>query len=254
MPRDALHLDRARAESFGSIADAYDRHRPAIAAALIDELVALRPSAVLDVACGTGRAARALMARGLSVLGVEVDERMAAVARSHGVAVEVAPFETWHDRGRRFDLLTCGSAWHWIDPEAGPRKAASVLHPGGRLVLFWTHHVLAPDLVAALDEIYRRTAPAAHPHGGPAAGRGGRRDLPVLGPCFTAPELRVHEEPASLTADEWVALVATFSDHQRLDPATLAAVQAEVHAAITAMTGGVLETSCRTLAVLAERV
>lgn len=255
MPRNDLHLDRARAESFGSIADAYDRHRPAIADALMDELAALRPSSVLDVACGTGRAARALMARGLPVLGVELDERMAAVARAHGVEVEVAPFETWDDRGRRFDLLTCSSAWHWIDPDAGPRKAASVLHPGGHLVLIWTHHILAPDLVAALDDIYHRVAPTAHAHGGrPAAGRGAQRPLPALGPSFTAPELRVHEQPATLTADEWTALVATFSDHQRLAPATLATVQREVHATITAMTGGVMEASCRTLAVVAERV
>jgi hypothetical protein len=35
--------------------------------------------------------------------GVEVDERMADVARSYGIAVEVAAFERWDDAGRQFD-------------------------------------------------------------------------------------------------------------------------------------------------------
>jgi hypothetical protein len=41
-----------------------------------------------------------------------VDACMADVARSHGIEVEVSPFETWDDGGRRFDLITCGEAWH----------------------------------------------------------------------------------------------------------------------------------------------
>ena len=41
------------------------------------------------------------MARGVPVLGIEIDERMADVARGHGVAVEVAAFETWDAAGAR---------------------------------------------------------------------------------------------------------------------------------------------------------
>ena len=73
---------------------------------------------MLDVGCGTGKVARGLLARGLDVLGVELDPRMAALARAHGVEVEVAAFEDWDDRGRTFDLITFGDAWHWIDPAA----------------------------------------------------------------------------------------------------------------------------------------
>jgi len=35
---------------------------------------------------------------------------MAAAARRHGIAVEVAPFETWEDGGRTYDLVTCSDA------------------------------------------------------------------------------------------------------------------------------------------------
>jgi Methyltransferase domain len=69
---------------------------------------------------------RPLARRGLSVLGVEVDERMAEVARGHGAEVEIAAFEGWDAGGRTFDLVTCVDAWHWIDPARGAAKAG---HP-----------------------------------------------------------------------------------------------------------------------------
>ena len=70
-----LHLDRARAGSFGSVAEEYDRYRAGYPDALIDDLVSLHPVRVLDVGSGTGKVAVALARRGLSVLGVELDVR-----------------------------------------------------------------------------------------------------------------------------------------------------------------------------------
>src|SRR4051812_38470681 len=111
---EPLHDDRERALSFGTIAERYDRFRPAYPAALIDDLAALRPRLTLDAGCGTGKAAAALAGRGLAVLGIEPDLRMANTARRHGIEVEVASFEAWDARGREADLIVSGEAWHWI--------------------------------------------------------------------------------------------------------------------------------------------
>ena len=127
---EAMHPDRGRAESFGSSAQAYDRFRSGYPDALIDDLLAARPSRTLDVGCGTGKVAAAVAARGFRVVGVEPDQRMAAVARAHGVEVDVVSFESWDSRGEMFDLVTCGHAWQWIDPLIGGPKAASLLRRG----------------------------------------------------------------------------------------------------------------------------
>jgi SAM-dependent methyltransferase len=164
---DELYRDRARAESFGAVAQQYERYRSTYPDALLDDLAALRPAQVLDVGCGTGKAAVGLARRGLSVLGVELDPRMAEVARGHGIPVEVAAFETWDDAGRRFDLITCGSAWHWIDPQLGMAKAAAVLSPGGTIARFWNYHVLDEYVVAMFEALYREHAPDVQPHGRP---------------------------------------------------------------------------------------
>jgi 2-polyprenyl-3-methyl-5-hydroxy-6-metoxy-1,4-benzoquinol methylase len=74
------HHERERAQSFGRQAAVYERVRPGPPPALIDDLVALAPRRVLDIACGTGRLAAPLAARGLDVLGVELDPRMASLA------------------------------------------------------------------------------------------------------------------------------------------------------------------------------
>jgi SAM-dependent methyltransferase len=223
-----LFRNRARAESFGSIAEVYDRYRPSAPDSLLDEFAALKPERVLDVGCGTGKVARGLIARGLSVLGVELDERMAAIARGHGVPVEVAAFEDWDDAGRTFDLITCGDAWHWIDPERGWRKIGHVLRPGGTVARFWNHHDVDEPLRSAFAAVYRRVAPELE-----NVPRSRDESDPRA-------ENRTYEWERTYDADEWVALMATYSANQTLEPARLADLQREMHAAIEAHGGTVL--------------
>jgi SAM-dependent methyltransferase len=226
-----LFRDRDRAESFGAIAEQYDRLRPTAPDTLLDEFAALKPSRVLDIGCGTGKVARALMDRGLNVLGIEIDERMAAVARGHGVTVEIAAFEDWEDGGRTFDLITCGDAWHWIDPVRGWRKIEQVLRPGGTVARFWNHHELDEPLTAAFAAVYERCAP------GVLAGGQSHHERDDSDPRT---ETSTYSWERTYSADDWVELAATYSSHQRLEPARLAALQAELHAAIESFGGTVV--------------
>src|SRR3989442_9343753 len=147
-----LQEEPRRAQSFGQDAQRYERARPSYPAALIDDLVTNLCGRVLDVGCGTGKAARLLAARGCQVLGVEPDARMAAVARAYGIPVEVATFEAWDPVGRTFDLLVSGQAWHWVDPAVGPAKAAALLPGGGRLAGVWNLVPHGSPTAAFLDQ------------------------------------------------------------------------------------------------------
>jgi SAM-dependent methyltransferase len=252
VPLRGLHDDRDRAESFGSVAELYDRLRPGYPAVFIDDLVALGRTSAVDVGCGTGKVARPLMQRGLQVLGVEPDEAMAAVARRHGIPLEVARFETWDAAGRTFDLLTAGHAWHWVDPVAGLAKAASVLVPGGTVALFWNYHVLDASLVEAFADVYAAHAPGlavigADPTGSPDVD-------PFSGSDHFAPgETRSYRWSREVAADDWVSMLETFSDHRRLGEAPLHRLQDGLHDVITA-SGGVVRSWCGTYAWLSRRV
>lgn len=220
-----MHEHRRRAESFGGTAERYDRSRPSYPPELMDEILGPPPADldVLDVGCGTGIAARQMAGRGARVLGVEVDGRMAELARRRGTPVEVARFEEWDPAGRSFDRVTAGQAWHWVDPVAGAARAAQILRPGGRLCLFWNIGEPPAEVREALDEVYRRLAPEADGYsvmvgyareGSYRAERDGMRSCPVL----TDPvELRFPWRRV-YTRDEWLDQLPTHSDHAAMPP------------------------------------
>jgi SAM-dependent methyltransferase len=227
---DPAHLDRARAESFGSVAANYDRYRPGYPDELINDLLALHPATVLDIGCGTGKAARLLAARGPSVLGVEVDPEMAAVARTHGLDVEVGSFEQWDDAGRRFDLIISAQAWHWVDPQIGAPKAARLLTDGGTAALFWNYDDLDATPQAVVDEVYRRLAPHLL---APGPNKAGERadDLRATG-AFGSVTTQAYKWERRLPVDEWVGKVGTQSDHLLLGADRLAQVQTALRSAL----------------------
>jgi SAM-dependent methyltransferase len=237
---------------FGPVAEQYDRRRPAPPEGLIDDLERLG-GAVLDVGCGTGKAAVALAERGRTVLGLEPDERMAAIARSHGIAVEIGAFETWDAGDRQFDLLTFADSWHFIDPVVGVRRAAELLRPGGKVARFWNTYVLEPAAIDALDRVYRRLAPEVPQTWRQASAWAPVRpdDDPLLRGGFTPLRPRSYKSSALRSADDFVATVATTSGHLRLGD-RLAPLMSEARAAIEAL-GGALWVHRTTFLALSRR-
>ena len=160
------HSERLQRLVFGEVAEDYERHRPSYPEALIDELVnitgAVAGDPALEIGAGTGKATRALVARGFDVLALEPDPAMAAVARRQVPAATfvASGFEDWPLLPRRFAIVVAAQSWHWVDREIGPSKAAGALRPGGWITLLWNR----PDLDGcawhdSLQPIYERIAP-----------------------------------------------------------------------------------------------
>lgn len=248
-----LHLERDRAESFGSGADQYERYRPAFPDALLDDLAAMtRSTQVLDVGTGTGKVARGLARRGVSVLGVEIDPRMADLARGHGVEVEIARFEEWDEAGRRFDLVTCGDAWHWIEPRGGAAKVAQVLSPGGTFVRFWNVQLLDEPVLVALDAVYAQHAPDVRVNGRIPPFEMTADELFSLQGPFSFVDAKTYLSVRQVTGEEWAGFAATISDHQRMPKERLALLRAAIREAIDGI-GATIRVRLATTAVFARR-
>ena len=124
-------------------ADVYERGRPDYPSAAVERIVdrlGLRPGrTVLDLAAGTGKLTRLLLASGANVIAVEpvremraeLERRVPAVAVMAGVAEQIPLAD------RYVDGVTVGQAFHWFKVDEAQREIHRVLKPGGGVALVW---------------------------------------------------------------------------------------------------------------------
>jgi SAM-dependent methyltransferase len=105
----------------------------------------------LDLGCGLGQLSVYLAERGAAeVVGVDVSERMLALARQHPkVVYQRAAIEALEFAERRFDLVVSSLAFHYVADYAGlVRRIARWLGPDGVLVLSTEHPIYTARLPA----------------------------------------------------------------------------------------------------------
>jgi ubiquinone/menaquinone biosynthesis C-methylase UbiE len=137
VPESPAPVDRAR--SFGSVAEAYDRGRPAYPADAVAWLAGGEARVVLELGAGTGKLTRGLVDQGHAVFATEPDEAMLAVLRERvpEVSAKVATAEEIPANDRSVDVVVVAQAFHWFDHEAALPEIARVLKPGGHVSLVW---------------------------------------------------------------------------------------------------------------------
>jgi SAM-dependent methyltransferase len=139
------------AVKFAAVALAYERGRPnyapAVGGALAAELGLRTGAPVLDLAAGTGKLSRALLAAGLDVVAVEPQEAMRerlvagiGAERVHGGVAEDIPLEDGS-----VQAVTVADGFHWFDQARAVEEIRRVLQAGGGLAILST----VPDWGAA---------------------------------------------------------------------------------------------------------
>ena len=147
-------IHRAAAEGFSRSAEAYERGRPEYPAAAVACVISRLPAGarVLDLAAGTGKLTRPLLAAGLSVLAVEpvaeMRSALPAAARPMPGTAEAIPVDD-----AAVDAVTVGQAFHWFDGDAALAEIHRVLRPDGLLALLWNRRVEDNPMNRAFDEL-----------------------------------------------------------------------------------------------------
>jgi SAM-dependent methyltransferase len=242
-------MDEERRKSFGSVAETYDRVRPPYPQAVVEDALAFAPSGarrVLDVGAGTGKATVQFAPRVASVLAIEPNPAMAAIARRNcaaleHVVIEEIEFEAWSPGEARFELLISAQAWHWLKPGVRVQRAREALVGGGAIALFWNWpRWEASPLAAEFRSAYSRVAPefnagagSMHPAQDPQLAEWRKFDPELRAERgFSAHELREYEWAREYSRDHYLALLGTHSDHIVLADDRRAALLAEVGAVI----------------------
>ena len=190
---------------------------------------------VLEIGCGTGQATLSLAERGLEVVGLELGPELAALARRKLAAFQNAsivnePFESWEPDGD-FDAVVSFTAFHWIDPEVRFAKSAAVLRPGGALAVVQQHTVLNDDpFWIECQEDYDAVVPS--PDNRPPKRPDEVEDLSAeieASGVFRNVATRRHLWKTRYSADEYAALISTYSPNLDLDEATRARLVDRIH-------------------------
>jgi SAM-dependent methyltransferase len=212
--------------TFDSAADLYEAARPSYPTELFDDLVELaelKPGdRLLEIGCATGKATRVLLERGFSVVCVEMGAQLAEHARRNlvGLPVEihVLPFEEWDGEQGAFDLVCAATAWHWVDPEIRYRKAHRLLRPGGHLAFWSALHAFPAGFdpfFAEIQDVYDaigESHPGEWPPPPPDEIPDDRAEIEATG-LFEDVQVRRYVWETLYTADEYIALLDTFSGH-----------------------------------------
>jgi SAM-dependent methyltransferase len=240
-----------RRATFEQVAEVYDRRRPTYPPAVFDDLTALArlPEAarLVEIGCGTGQATLPLAERGFRVTGVELGPELAATARRKLAAfpaVEIvnASFETWDPSRAGFDAVVAFTAFHWIEPELRYEKSARLLRDGGTLAVVSTHHVLPEDGDAFFTEVqedYDAVFPPDDrgPMPRPEAVRDIGDEIDASG-HFRNVAVRRYPWDVIYPADEYIALIDTYSNHRALDERARRRLYERIRRRIEARPGG----------------
>jgi len=237
--------------SFDRVAETYERARPGYAPeslAWLAERVGIGPGRrVLDLAAGTGKLTRQLLALGADVAAVEPGHEMRAVlervvpqAQALAGTAEAIPLPD-----ESVDAVTVGQAFHWFRADPALTEIHRVLRPGGALGLLWNDWDDQDPLQRAVDVLLSALRPARTEEGPPpwvvavAAS-------PLFGPL----EERAFRHSFTLDADrlvEWVASTSAVA-------AAHVAVQERVEAEVRELAGrGPLELTISTLVFVTDR-
>jgi 2-polyprenyl-3-methyl-5-hydroxy-6-metoxy-1,4-benzoquinol methylase len=123
----------------------------------------VRGKRVLDLGCGAAQLAHFLAERGaLEVVGVDVSERMLALAQPHPrLTLQRAAIEDVDFPAKRFDVVVSSLAFHYVADYTGlAKRIARWLVPGGALVFSTEHPIYTarlPSLGWTIGEAGERT-------------------------------------------------------------------------------------------------
>lgn len=140
----------AEMEGWDARAGAYDAFTGQVTTQAIPILLAMAETApgkrLLDLCCGTGRAAGAAAALGARAEGIDISPLMVAAARNSfpNASFDVGDAEAIPRRDEMYDSVICSfGLMHVGSPGAMFGEIARVLKPGGRLAL--SHWVGPPE-------------------------------------------------------------------------------------------------------------
>ena len=207
--------------TFNTVAALYEEMRPGYPEELVEDILDLSEiearGRILEIGCGTGQATIPFAARGYEMTCLDIGSDLIEVARRRlnrymNVSYVLSGFEDWEPPGE-FDLVISATAFRWVSPKVRYVRARDALRSGGALAIVSNQHVRRDEgFFAEVQEVYSKHYVVSDSPYDPS------KPTPLETPDpgiadFSDPIERVYawEEPYS--AEQYIKLIGTYSDH-----------------------------------------
>lgn len=233
--------------TFNEDACNYDRARPDYAPALFDAIFAYRAvdrhSRALEIGIGTGQATGPVLATGCHVTAAELGGDLAAFSREKFAAHD--NFSVLHGDFMQlelpesgFDLIYSATAFHWLPQQEAYAKALRLLKPGGAIALFWNHPY--PNRPEDPTNAVNRCIYARHRPGGGEIKEGtdtAPRIAAMIEAGFADVQAQLFHRVRTLSTEQYIALINTYSDHRALPAEKRAAFEQDMREGLAEVGG-----------------
>lgn len=222
------HLEE-RKYTFDDIVYEYEKIRPTYPGELFADIVNYSKieidSSVLEVGCGTGKGTEGFVQLGYKCIDcVELGEQLAQFTADKfkyekDVQVYRSAFEEWTPLHNEYSLVFSATAFHFINPEIGYPKVASLLRNHGTMAFFWTYHIQPnTDVFREIGACYEKYAPHLHPNKLPTPDEliEERKGLTMQHNLFQDLVVKTYTWTDTYKSDDYIALLHTQSAHRLL--------------------------------------
>lgn len=243
-----------REKTFDTVASTYEKMRPRYPAELYDAIFAYVPvgsqSNAVEIGIGAGQATLPVLETGCRVTSAEIGENFAKICAEKfceypKFSVITGRFEEIPFEGESCDLVYSASAFHWIPEEIGYKKVYRMLKSGGAFARFANHPFMdkgRPEMIEKIQQAYREyyasfyhketSAPLEY-----TQEQARERALIAEKYGFVDCRYALFSRTRSFTAQEYVALLDTYSDHIAIDEPIRSRFFAEIKDTIEAYGG-----------------
>lgn len=216
-------------KTFEEAAADYEKSRPLYAKTLFEHIFRYKPidsaSKVLEIGIGTGKATLPFLETGCDLSAIEPGEQLAFYAARNYAAYDHfslhrQTFQEFACPPESFDLIYSATAFHWIPQEYGYRRVYELLKKGGAFARFAYHAGADKERHALTAEI--RSLYQAYMDESGGAREYGEEDASALAQLaetygFVDTTYRLFGMTKGFTADAYMELLRTYSDHRKLE-------------------------------------
>jgi SAM-dependent methyltransferase len=252
--------------TFDEVVEFYDEVRPGYPLETIEDVISIsnipQNGRILEIGCGTGQATIPYANRGYFIHCLEIGKNMVSIALKKfqtypNVTIENIAFEDWPLQKNAYDMVLSATAFHWIPSKIGFPKAAKVLRESGYLALMSNIHP-APytGFFERVQLIYKEVVPEwEDPRNGPSTEDRIKLEEKYINSTglFEKVLVKQYGWSAKFTAEQYLKLLNTFSDHRNLEDNKRTQLFKKINNLINEEYGGIVTRPYLTILYIAKK-